>query len=139
MKKIERKEKEIVKEFRSQTGMNQKQFAEYFGIPVRTLQEWEQGRQKPSSHMMAMMERIWRLEHQDFSDYISRTSLRNHIGQEELLAYLTKKDIQTCELFVDEDGELYFTEEQGRAMSALYIVMRRFVEDFPSVEVKFGK
>ena len=28
---------------RSQTGMNKKEFAEYLGIPYRTLQDWELG------------------------------------------------------------------------------------------------
>lgn len=29
------------KELRKQTGMTQKAFAEYFGIPLRTIENWE--------------------------------------------------------------------------------------------------
>ena len=33
--------KELLKEARKQTGMTQKQFAAYFRIPYRTLEDWE--------------------------------------------------------------------------------------------------
>lgn len=36
-------QKDIVKQLRSEAGMTQKQFADYFGIPYRTLQDWERG------------------------------------------------------------------------------------------------
>ena len=35
--------KELLKEARKQTGMTQKQFAAYFRIPYRTLEDWERG------------------------------------------------------------------------------------------------
>ena len=33
---------------REKTGLSQARFAELLGVSVRTLQEWEQGRRKPS-------------------------------------------------------------------------------------------
>jgi putative transcriptional regulator len=33
---------------REATGLSQAKFAELLGVPVRTLQEWEQGRRAPS-------------------------------------------------------------------------------------------
>ena len=36
-------QKDIIKQLRSEAGMTQKQFADYFGIPYRTLQDWERG------------------------------------------------------------------------------------------------
>lgn len=36
-----------VKHIREKLNVNQKIFAAYFGISVRTLQEWEQGRRQP--------------------------------------------------------------------------------------------
>lgn len=56
-----------IKELRKATGLSQSKFAAYFGIPVRTLQEWEQERQHPPSYVIAMMERIWQLEHPEKS------------------------------------------------------------------------
>lgn len=51
-----------MKDFRSQTGMSQSKFAEYFDIPLRTLQEWEQGKRTPPDYILKMMKRIWALE-----------------------------------------------------------------------------
>lgn len=47
-----------VKEIRAKTGMSQKKFAEYFDIPFRTIQDWEQGRRIPAPYVPKMMERI---------------------------------------------------------------------------------
>lgn len=51
-----------VKELRTLTGLSQSKFAAYFGIPVRTLQEWEQEKRTPPEYVVSMMERIWKLE-----------------------------------------------------------------------------
>lgn len=51
-----------MKEFRQSTGMSQKGFAIHFGFPVRTLQEWEQGRQNPPPYLLNLLKRIWKLE-----------------------------------------------------------------------------
>lgn len=51
-----------VKELRAKTGLSQSQFAAHFGLPVRTLQDWEQGRREPPDYVVAMMERILELE-----------------------------------------------------------------------------
>jgi len=37
-----------IKELRAQTRMTQKEFAEYFNIPIRTLQDWE-AKKNPSA------------------------------------------------------------------------------------------
>lgn len=44
------------KEMRAATGMSQQQFANYFNISVRTLQEWEQGRKNPDESRLELME-----------------------------------------------------------------------------------
>lgn len=51
-----------VKNLRSRTGMSQGLFAQYMEIPVRTLQEWEQGKRTPSSYIVKMIHRIILLE-----------------------------------------------------------------------------
>jgi putative transcriptional regulator len=40
---------------REKLNMSQSQFADHFGIPVRTIQEWEQGRRVPSGPMQAFI------------------------------------------------------------------------------------
>ncbi len=51
-----------VKELRTKTSMSQSSFSNRFGIPLRTLQHWEQGRQEPPSYVIAMIEQILNLE-----------------------------------------------------------------------------
>lgn len=51
-----------IKELRKQTGMSQSQFATYFDIPVRTLQDWEQERRQPPEYLVRLMERLLRYE-----------------------------------------------------------------------------
>lgn len=51
-----------VKELRERMNLSQKNFSEYFEIPIRTVQEWEQGRRKPPDYIPKLLERIWNLE-----------------------------------------------------------------------------
>ena len=45
-----------ISKIRESTGMSQSQFAEQFGISVRTLQDWEQGRREMPSYVLDMIE-----------------------------------------------------------------------------------
>lgn len=47
-----------IKDLRTKTKMTQCEFAEYFGISVRTLQEWEQGRKRPPTYLENLLLRI---------------------------------------------------------------------------------
>ncbi len=40
-----------IKELRIQTGLNRKEFSEYIGIPLRTIEDWEAGRRKPPEYI----------------------------------------------------------------------------------------
>lgn len=48
--------KDQVRELRNSTGMNRKEFCEYFGIPYRTVTEWERGTRKMPDYVLRMME-----------------------------------------------------------------------------------
>lgn len=52
----------IFKELREQSGMNMKRFAEYFGIPYRTIQNWEAGVNKCPDYLLNLME--YKLNHE---------------------------------------------------------------------------
>lgn len=43
-------------EIRKKTGMNRREFAEYFGIPYRTVQDWELGNRKMPEYLFRLME-----------------------------------------------------------------------------------
>jgi DNA-binding transcriptional regulator YiaG len=45
-----------IKELRTKSGMTQKAFAEYFGIPKRTIEEWEGERRKCADYLLNLMQ-----------------------------------------------------------------------------------
>lgn len=47
--------KEELIELRKSTGMNKKKFAEYFGIPYRTFQDWELGNRTMPEYLLRLM------------------------------------------------------------------------------------
>ena len=51
-----------IKELRKKTGLSQSEFSAKFGIPVRTLQQWEQGISSPPEYLVRMMAYIMVLE-----------------------------------------------------------------------------
>ena len=59
--------KDQVRELRESTGMNRKQFCAYFGIPYRTMTEWELGHRKLPDYVLRMMAYQVRMENLDGS------------------------------------------------------------------------
>lgn len=51
-------------ELRTSTGMNRREFAEYFDIPYRTVQEWELGNRKMPEYLLRLMAYKIRIEHE---------------------------------------------------------------------------
>lgn len=44
-----------IKELRKAAGMTQKAFAEYFGIPRRTVEDWEADKRTPPPYLLDLM------------------------------------------------------------------------------------
>ena len=42
-------------QIRKETGMNRKEFAEYFGIPYRTMQDWELGNRQMPEYLLRLI------------------------------------------------------------------------------------
>ncbi len=63
MNKTQNAEVMKVSELRAMTGLSQKQFADLFDIPVRTLQDWEQERRLPPPYVPGMMLKILKYEY----------------------------------------------------------------------------
>lgn len=51
---MEDKQKKII-ELRESTGMSRKEFCEYFGIPYRTMTDWELGNRQMPDYVLRMM------------------------------------------------------------------------------------
>ena len=49
-------------EIRKGTGMNRREFAEYFEIPYRTVQDWELGNRQMPEYLFRLMEYKIRIE-----------------------------------------------------------------------------
>jgi DNA-binding transcriptional regulator YiaG len=43
-------------QLRKETGMNRREFAEYFSIPYRTVQDWELGNRTMPEYLFRLME-----------------------------------------------------------------------------------
>lgn len=49
-------------EIRKETGMNRREFAEYFGIPYRTMQDWELGNRQMPEYLLRLIAYKVRME-----------------------------------------------------------------------------
>lgn len=54
--------KDQVIQLRKSTGMNRKEFCEYFGIPYRTVTEWERGTRRMPDYVLRMIAYQIRME-----------------------------------------------------------------------------
>ena len=62
IKEVKVDDKERLKELRKELGLSQAKFAERFGIPLRTIQDWEYEKREVRSYIVDMMYRIIELE-----------------------------------------------------------------------------
>lgn len=51
-----------IKELRSQMGITQTEFGNYFNIPMRTIQNWELGKRKCPEYLLELM--IYKLKNE---------------------------------------------------------------------------
>lgn len=51
-----------IKELRKLTGMNRREFCEYFQIPYRTVTEWELGNRHAPEYVLRLLEYYIRME-----------------------------------------------------------------------------
>lgn len=53
---------EKIKELRESTGMNRKEFCDYFHIPYRTVTEWERDNRHAPEYVLRLLEYYIRME-----------------------------------------------------------------------------
>ena len=65
-------------ELRKSTGMQRKEFADYFDIPYRTLQEWELGNRKMPRYLFNLMSYKVKIEKLDKTekDQVSELNIK---------------------------------------------------------------
>ena len=47
--------REQIVRLREETGLNRKDFSEHFGIPLRTVEDWEAGRRTPPEYLPRLL------------------------------------------------------------------------------------
>lgn len=57
--------KDQVRTLRESTGMNRREFCEYFGIPYRTMSDWELGNRQLPDYVLKMMSYQIKMERLD--------------------------------------------------------------------------
>ena len=55
-----------IKELRQRSGLSQGNFAKLFGISVKNIQNWEQGRTKAPNYLIDMMEELLETKMQNY-------------------------------------------------------------------------
>ena len=66
-----------IRALREKMGLSQSEFSKYFGIPVGSVRNWEQGLSNPPAYVVDLIYRVRSLELQIFgSDYDARQSSR---------------------------------------------------------------
>ena len=58
--------KDEVRVLRESTGMNRKEFCEYFDIPYRTVTEWERGPRKMPDYVLRLL--AYRIKMENFTE-----------------------------------------------------------------------
>ena len=54
-RRVEMEKKDRLMKLRESTGMNRRQFAEYFEIPYRTVQDWELGSREMPEYLLRLI------------------------------------------------------------------------------------
>ena len=57
--------KDKIKELRKRLGLSQAKFAEKWGIPKRTIEDWEAGKREVKDYIVSMMYRIVEFENKE--------------------------------------------------------------------------
>lgn len=87
-----------INEIRTLTGLSRVRFAERYGIPLRTVEDWESGRSTPPEYIVPLLER----------------AVREDFGQRPILYYVTELNPKGL---VEEENTLLVTKNIYKAKS----------------------
>lgn len=64
-----------IKELRVSTGMTQQEFAEYFNIPRRTIENWEGGKRKPPEYVIELIKYKLKMEGLHMNEIVAEAKM----------------------------------------------------------------
>lgn len=102
-----------IKELRKKTHMTQAAFANRFHIPLRTLQEWEQGRSTPPQYVIPMIREVMlRSQSRQDNFYLFRSAIQHEIKRKGIMF--------VAEVIQLNDIVIY--HEMGEYLKCLYLL-----------------
>ena len=129
-----------IKKLRARVGMSQRQFAEYFNIPKRTIENWEGGQRKPPPYVIELIKYKIEKERLGMLKLIEKDNGEEKILKEgvleEIIEYLKEnKEIYTWILDEDKGIELPNLDEI-KTLRDLEIELKKIDLDWWTLEVK---
>lgn len=136
---LENMEPEI-RTLRVQAGMTQREFSEYLNIPLRTIQEWEQGRRTPPVYVVELIkykiekERLGMLRLKEI-DHGEEKILKEGV-LEEIIEYL-KENEEIYNWVLDEDKGMELPNlDEIKTLRDLEVELKKIDLDWWTLEVK---
>lgn len=96
----------MIKELREKMKATQSDFSEYFEIPLKTVQGWEQGRRNPPNYLVKMMYKLWEkdgkpmFEFKDEYDFIQQFTRLDPITKTMIMLGKAEKISKSGKMFL---------------------------------------
>lgn len=101
----DRTQQDILREARAKTGLNRREFAEHFEIPIRTVEDWEAGKRKMPDYLLRLI--LYKLKMDEMQREAQETS------RAEMCEL-------TCMVMVyDDDGNVLVQDKKGKNWSGV--------------------
>lgn len=122
-----------VKLVRQRSGLSQADFGAFYGIPTRTIEDWESGVRKPTAYLLDL---LLRAVHEDRDDFISRKDKSHGSVVESYLAhkeaavvvwgnFLTFSDLAEAFNEAEDPDEPYTAEDMKAELKGGYLEVCR--------------
>lgn len=117
-----------IRELREATGMTQKAFSNFLGIPLSTLRKWEQGESSPAPYVINLIARVLPC---------TDSALQKIEGNDGAVYYYDRKqkavlDVKGNKIFIQED--IVGVKEQN-----LRLYLSDLFADFYHIQEKFNR
>lgn len=117
-----------IRELRGATGMTQKDFSQFYGIPISTLRKWEQGEASPAPYVINLIARALPC---------TNPALQKIEGKGGTVYYYDRLqkavlDVKGNRIFIQED--IVGVKEQN-----LRLYLADLFEDFYQIQEKFNR
>ena len=112
-----------IKELRMLSGLSQQAFSEKYGIPKRSIENWESGKRNPPEYVISLLERAVKEDIKKMKKREENIMKINGIGvinKKEAMSILTKEGreaVNAGEISMEELGAMYKLEQVKKACS----------------------